>query len=64
MLAEANEPLVDCAVRLPHCDDAGAWGEANGKPRYRCADCRWAFSPLTGTPLAGLRHRGRWRDQA
>lgn len=50
----------------PHCggDDIGAWGKAHGKPRYRCADCRRTFNPLTGTPLAGLHHPDRWQDQA
>lgn len=50
----------------PHCggDDVGRWGRANALPRYRCKGCRKTFSPLTGTPLAGLRYRERWMDQA
>jgi transposase-like protein len=40
------------------------WGKAGGKPRYRCQNCRKTFNPLTGTPLSGLHHRDRWRDQA
>src|SRR5271157_5873926 len=50
----------------PHCggDDIRPWGKAGGKPRYRCANCRKTFNPLTGTPLAGLHHQDRWPDQA
>jgi transposase-like protein len=50
----------------PHCggDSIGLWGRANGMPRYRCKECRKTFSPLTGTPLAGLHHKDRWMDQA
>jgi transposase-like protein len=50
----------------PHCGghDVGRWGRANALPRYRCKGCRKTFSPLTGTPLAGLRYRERWMDQA
>ncbi len=50
----------------PHCSSADVrpWGRAGGKPRYRCAACRKTFNPLTGTPLAGLHHQDRWREQA
>ena len=50
----------------PHCgrDDIRPWGKAGGKPRYRCANCRKTFNPLTGTPLAGLHYQDRWQDQA
>ena len=50
----------------PHCgrDDVRPWGNAGGKPRYRCKSCRKTFNPLTGTPLAGLHHQDRWPDQA
>jgi len=50
----------------PHCSSAEVrrWGRAGGKPRYRCATCRKTFNPLTGTPLAGLHYKERWRDQA
>jgi transposase-like protein len=48
----------------PHCggDSIGLWGRANGMPRYRCKECRKTFSPLTGTPLAGLHRKDRWMD--
>jgi transposase-like protein len=50
----------------PHCGgyEIGLWGKANGMPRYRCKECRKTFSPVTGTPLAGLHHKDRWADQA
>jgi transposase-like protein len=50
----------------PHCggDDIRPWGTARGKPRYRCAECRKTFNPLTRTPLAGLHYPDRWADQA
>jgi len=50
----------------PRCGafEIGAWGRANGMPRYRCKACRKTFNPLTGTPLAGLHYKDRWMDQA
>jgi transposase-like protein len=50
----------------PHCGGDGVhrWGNASGKPRYRCTRCRKTFNPLTATPLAGLHHPDRWNDQA
>jgi transposase-like protein len=50
----------------PHCggDDIRRRGKASGKPRYRCTNCGKSFNPLTGTPLAGLRHMDRWSVQA
>ena len=50
----------------PHCggDDICPRGKASGKPRYRCTSCGKSFNPLTGTPLAGLRHMDRWTTQA
>lgn len=52
--------------RCPHCgrDDVRVWSRASGKPCCRCATCRKTFNPLTGTPLTGLHHSGRWSDRA
>jgi transposase-like protein len=51
--------------RCPHC--AGERivrnGTANGLQRYKCRDCGQTFNALTGTPLARLRHKGKWLDQ-
>jgi transposase-like protein len=35
-------------------------GRANGLQRYRCRHCARTCNGLTGTPLARLRHKGRW----
>ena len=40
------------------------WDHDSGRPRYRCTHCQKTFNPLTGTPLAGLHHLERWKDQA
>ncbi len=46
----------------PHCgaEDPRRWGQSHGLPRYRCRACQRTFNPLTGTPLARLRHKERW----
>ena len=53
-------------VGCPHCasPEVRPWGGARGLPRYRCAECRKTFNPLTGTPVAGLHNKERWLDQA
>ena len=50
--------------RCPCCGVAGAMsrGRANGLRRYACKACGKTFNALTGTPLAGLRLRDRWRE--
>src|SRR5271156_4624958 len=50
----------------PHCGryEVGRCGRANGRPRYRCKECRKTFGPLRGTPLAGLHYKDHWMDQA
>jgi len=48
----------------PHCR-CERWhrhGHSNDLQRYRCRACRRTFNDLTGTPLAGLRLRGKWLD--
>jgi transposase-like protein len=54
------------ALGCPYCDakEVRPWGRASGLARYRCTDCRRTFNALTGTPLARLRHKDRWPDQA
>ena len=65
LLAKVGEERI-AAFGCPHCggDCVHRWGRDSGKPRYRCAGCRKTFNPLTGTPLAGLHHPERWKDQA
>ena len=64
-LAAAARSRV-AALGCPHCDakEVRPWRHAHGLPRYRCTDCRRTFNALSGTPLARLRHKGRWPDQA
>ncbi|GGX82283.1 IS1595 family transposase [Pseudoduganella dura] len=46
----------------PHCGCPRHYrcGQANGLQRYRCMECGRSYNALTGTPLARLRHRGKW----
>ena len=37
-------------------------GQANDLQRFRCCQCGRTFNDLTGTPLARLRHKGKWLD--
>ena len=41
-----------------------AWGRANAVARYRCKSCGRTFNALTKTPLAHLRKKDRWLDNA
>ncbi len=65
LLARIGRARIE-SFGCPHCGllDVRPWGRTAGRPRYRCADCRRTFNPLTGTPLAGLHHQDRWADQA
>jgi transposase-like protein len=53
-------------ARCPHCQSlrVGSWGRSCGLRRYRCRACCRTFNALTGTPLAGLRKRGAWKEYA
>jgi len=39
-------------------------GQAGGVQRFKCRGCGTTFNTLTGTPLARLRHRAKWLQQA
>ena len=39
-------------------------GQAGGLQRYKCRNCGATFNALTRTPLARLRHRSKWVEQA
>ena len=39
-------------------------GQADGLQRYKCRGCGSTFNALSGTPLARLRHRNKWVEQA
>jgi len=51
-------------LACPDCASSRLYrhGHANGLQRYRCRDCMRTCNALTGTPLARLRHKGRWLD--
>jgi transposase-like protein len=51
-------------LTCPRCgsDQFHRHGRANGLQRYRCRNCARTCNALTGTPLARLRHKGRWLD--
>lgn len=53
----------------PHCPHCPASrvvrnGQADGLQRFKCRQCGTSFNALTGTPLARLRHRAKWLQQA
>jgi len=60
--AELLEATRSKSLGCPHC--AGVHlhrhGHAHGLQRYRCTACGKTFNPLTKTPLAHLRHKGKW----
>jgi transposase-like protein len=65
LLQEKTAALIEAAAApraCPHCHCARLHrhGHAHGLQRYRCAGCARSFNALTGTPLARLRHRGKW----
>jgi transposase-like protein len=68
--AEASIEVVESAGSqaraCPHCKSERLVrnGMANELQRYKCRTCGKTFNALTGTPLARLRHRGKWLEQA
>ncbi len=50
-----------CCPRC-HCHERHRHGRANGLQRYRCRACGRTYNCLSGTPLARLRHKGKWLD--
>jgi transposase-like protein len=63
-LREQTCALIETTWRqaCPHCGSRRLQrhGQAHGLQRHRCVACARSCSALTGTPLAGLRHRGKW----
>ena len=53
----ARQRLHCPACQSTHCH---RHGHAHGLQRYRCIPCGRTFNALSGTPLARLRHKGRW----
>ena len=50
----------------PHCAgrEIVGWGRSHGLSRFRCKSCGRTFNALTKTPMAHLRKKDRWLDQA
>jgi transposase-like protein len=61
VLESAGGPARAC----PHCKSQRLVrnGMADGLQRYKCRTCGKTFNALTGTPLARLRHKGKWLEQ-
>lgn len=67
--AESIELLESAAPQprsCPHCAGSRVVknGLADGLQRYKSRSCTKTFNVLTGTPLARLRHKGKWLEQA
>ena len=60
------EKSVSEAPHCPHCksETVACNGTAAGLQRFKCRDCAKTFNALTGTPLARLRMKGKWVNQA
>ena len=58
LIEEAREAAPECS----HCRASRIVrnGQANGLQRYKCRACGHTFDALTGTPMARLRHKGKW----
>src|SRR5687767_10062415 len=59
-IEEARRPQLRCP--RCHCPDWWRHGHANGLQRFRCRACKRTYNSLSGTPLARLRHKGKWID--
>jgi transposase-like protein len=59
---EVVETRFELKPACPHCACVllSRYGFASGLQRYRCQSCRKTFNALTGSPLAGLRHKPKW----
>lgn len=72
MQAAGAESVAVVQARLqtqlacPHCrgERVVCNGQASGLQRYKCRGCAKTFNALTGTPLARLRHKAKWLEQA
>jgi transposase-like protein len=64
-IVELGERRV-ASFGCPHCGnrDVVRWGRASELPRYRCKACSRTFNALTKTPLARLRLKEKWAEQA
>lgn len=60
------ESRMDARRSCPQCqcDNVVRSGHADGLQRYKCRGCARTFNALSGTPLARLRHKSKWLQQA
>lgn len=60
------ESRLDATRVCPRCHGHSVIrnGHADGLQRYKCRDCGKTFNALSGTPLARLRLKSKWLDQA
>jgi len=68
-LDQATTIIEGQRAQRPGCPKCGALhgvrnGQADGMQRYKCRGCGVTFNALTGTPLARMRHRDKWLEQA
>lgn len=65
-LAQVVQTVQLRAQVCPHCQGERVVrnGHASGLQRYKCRNCARTFNSLTETPLARLRHKGKWERQA
>lgn len=63
-VAEVIEKAAATNLECPGCRSGAFYrhGQAHGLQRYRCIECSKTFNSLTGTPLAQLRHKGKWLE--
>lgn len=62
-------PLVIAQAQLDRCpncdhDKLHKWGKASGLQRWKCMECSKTSNVLTGTPLARLRLKEKWPENA
>jgi transposase-like protein len=60
------QALESRELKCPHCQGERLvrHGRASGLQRYRCRGCAKTFNALTATPLARLRLKSKWLQQA
>ena len=63
-VADVIEAAAAPGLCCPRCQGTQLYrhGTKSGLQRFRCRSCGRTFNSLTGTPLARLRHKDKWRD--
>lgn len=65
-VVQVIEARVSEHPQCPHCQATRVVrnGQADGLQRYKCRGCGKTFNALSGSPMARLRHKGKWLAQA